>query len=53
MKNYQQESFENWKFDISEIKILKFSNNGNLILCATSENQIMVIDAYKGDKVIN
>ena len=46
VNKYEDGCFENWKYDCPEIKIIKFSSSGNLILCATSENYILVFDAY-------
>ena len=36
-----------------EVKQVKFSSNGAYILLGTSENQIMLIDAYEGKAVIS
>ena len=33
---------------IKEVKQIKFSCNGNYILCGTSEGVLMVLDAYEG-----
>ena len=38
--------------DIPEIKFLKFSFNGNYILLGSTDNQINLIDAFEGKKVI-
>lgn len=48
----KQGSFESWSYgDVGEVKMLKFSNNGQLIVCGTSENCIALIDAFKGSLV--
>jgi WD40 repeat protein len=51
MEKYEEGCFANWKFDCPEIKILKFSNNGDYILCATAESHIFIIDSYQGQKI--
>ena len=41
--------FADWKFDdYSDIKILKFSNCGKLILLGTADNVIILLDSFKG-----
>lgn len=47
VQKYEDGCFENWKYEFPEIKIIKFSNNGDYILC-TSETAILIIDAYQG-----
>jgi len=51
LKKYEDGCFTSWKYDCSEIKMLKFSNSGLYILCATAENLILVVDAYNGLEV--
>lgn len=50
-KNYESGSFKSWQYDCSEIKMLKFSNNNDFILCTTSDNYILVINSYEGTKI--
>lgn len=38
--------FADWRKDYNEIKIMRFSNNGERILLATSDNSIVVLDAF-------
>lgn len=46
--------FSDWKLEkYSEIKMLKFSNCGDLILIATSDNMIVLLDAYEGKEKYN
>jgi COMPASS component SWD2 len=40
--------FKDWKPKYSTIKIIKFSNCGNLLLIATTDKMIVLLDAYKG-----
>ena len=51
-KKSEEGSFASWKYDSPEIKIMKFCNSGQFILCAAAENLIMVVDAYNGKEVI-
>ena len=37
--------------DVPEIKFLKFSYNGQYILLGSTDNQIILIDAFDGKKV--
>lgn len=44
-------AFEDWKLmNYSEIKLMKFSSCGNLILLGTSDNLIILLDAFKGEE---
>lgn len=40
--------FKDWRRDYNEIKMMKFSNDGQYILLATSDNSIILLDAYEG-----
>lgn len=43
--------FADWKLDYNEIKVLKFSNNGKLLLLATADNSLVLLDAYEGTEI--
>lgn len=45
---YQNGPYESWEFDCPEIKGLEFSDDGNLLLAYTIENQILLLDAMMG-----
>lgn len=41
--------FADWRLDkYSEIKIMKFSQCGDLLLIATTDNTIVLLDAFDG-----
>lgn len=49
MKECEGGPFRDWSLDkYSEIKIMKFSSDGDLLLIATTDNMIVLLDAYHG-----
>lgn len=48
-ENVYQGPFKVFKIDSgNEIKEMKFSNDGNFLICTTIENAILVVDSYEG-----
>ncbi|EGR33180.1 WD domain protein [Ichthyophthirius multifiliis] len=48
VKKHEEGSFAFWNYDCAEIRTIKFSQCGNLILCSTVDNIIIVIDSFEG-----
>jgi hypothetical protein len=48
VKDCETGPFADWRKDYNEIKIMKFSNDGFLLLLATSDNSIVLLDAFEG-----
>ncbi len=48
IENCETGPFADWDKEYNEIKSMKFSNCGNYILLATSDNSIILLDAYHG-----
>lgn len=52
-ENYKDKPFQTFTIDneSKEIRSMKFSPNGKYVLLGTHQNQIMVLDAFKGTMV--
>lgn len=38
--------FADWRKDYNEVKLMRFSANGKLMMLATSDNSIVLLDAF-------
>lgn len=51
VKKYDEGRFDTWRIDsVEKIIMLKFSSNGSYILATTSGSNIVILDAFNGDK---
>lgn len=51
MDDCESGPFAEWRKDYNEIKMMKFSPNGECVLLATSDNSIVLLDAFKGTEL--
>jgi WD40 repeat protein len=43
--------FADWRKDLNEVKVMKFSNNGEIMILATADNSIVLLDAFEGNEI--
>ncbi|KAL4472618.1 hypothetical protein ABPG74_018567 [Tetrahymena malaccensis] len=48
INKHEQGAFASWNYDCAQVRTLKFSQNGEQILCSTIDGYILLIDSFEG-----